>query len=142
MTEAEARRRIATQQRRLADECLADAEAAAARDSARLVWNRAYYACFHAATAVFVARNRRFRKHRGIITAAHEELVPAGFLAAEQAVAFDGLFAQRLDADYGDFLDIPREQVVNTLETARRFVASMRAALAVSMPQMPPNADR
>jgi len=58
MTEAEARRKIAKQQMRLADECVADAEAAAARGSGRLVWNRAYYACFHAVTAVFIARDR------------------------------------------------------------------------------------
>jgi uncharacterized protein (UPF0332 family) len=128
MTEQEARGRIVEQQLRLARECLDDAEAAAERGSARLAWNRAYYACFHAATAVFVARNRRFRKHRGIIKAVHEELVPEGFLAPEQAVAFEGLYAQRLDADYGDFLDIPREQVANTLETARRFVAAMQVA--------------
>lgn len=132
MTEQESRDRIVAQQMRLARECLDDAEAAAHRGSARLAWNRAYYACFHAATAVFVARDRRFRKHRGIIKAVHEELVPEGFLAPEQAVAFEGLYAQRLDADYGDFVDIPREQVANTLETARRFVAAMQAALAAS----------
>lgn len=40
----------------------------------------------------------------------------------------DGLCAQRLDADYGDFIDIPREQVANTLATARRFVAAMESA--------------
>jgi len=45
------------------------------------------------------------------------------------AVSFDGLYAQRLDADYGDFVDIPREQVANTLETARRFVAAMQTAV-------------
>lgn len=44
------------------------------------------------------------------------------------AQSFDGLYAQRLDADYGDFVEIPREQVANTLETARRFVAAMQAA--------------
>jgi uncharacterized protein (UPF0332 family) len=76
-----------------------------------------------------VARGRRFKKHRGIIKAVHEELVPQGFVGPEQAVAFEGLYAQRLDADYGDFLDIPREQVANTLETARRFVAAMQAAI-------------
>lgn len=134
MTEAEARRKIAKQQMRLADECVADAEAAAARGSGRLVWNRAYYACFHAATAVFIARDRRFRKHRGIIRAAHEDLVPEGFLAPEQAVAFEGLYAQRLDADYGDFVDIPREQVANSLETARRFVEAMKIALEAALP--------
>lgn len=100
-----------------------------------MVWNRASYACFHVATAVFVARDRRFRKHRGIIKAAHEELVPEGFLAPEQALAFEGLYAQRLDADYGDFLDIPREQVANSLETARRFVAAMKVALATELPR-------
>lgn len=47
----------------------------------------------------------------------------------EQAVVFDGLYAQRLDADYGDFLDIPHEQVLNTLETAMRFVAALEAGL-------------
>lgn len=129
MTEQEARERIVEQQLRLAHECLDDAEASAERGSARLAWNRSYYACFHAATAVFVARNRRFRKHRGIIKAVHEELVPESVLAPEQAVAFEGLYAQRLDADYGDFVDIPREQVANTLETARRFVAAMQAAI-------------
>ncbi len=34
-----------------------------------------------------------------------------------------------LDADYGDFIDIPQEQVTNTLETARRFVAAMQVAI-------------
>lgn len=83
MTEGEARERLVAQQLRLARECLDDAEAAAARGSDRLVWNRAYYACFHAATAVFVARDRRFRKHRGIIKAVHEELVPEGVVTPE-----------------------------------------------------------
>ena len=91
MTEDESRERIVAQQMHIARECLEDAEAAAGRGSARLAWNRAYYACFHAVTAVFVARNRRFKKHRGIIKAVHEELVPEGVLSAEQAVAFDGL---------------------------------------------------
>lgn len=129
MTEEESRRKIVVQQLVLARECLADADAAAARGSARLAWNRAYYACFHAATAVFVSRHRRFTKHRGIIKAVHEELVPEGILSPELAVSFDGLYAQRLDADYGDFVDIPREQVANTLETARRFVAAMVSAV-------------
>jgi hypothetical protein len=47
-------------------------------------------------------------------------------------VAFEGLYAQRLDADYGDFVDIPREQVANTPETARRFVAAMQTAVDAS----------
>jgi uncharacterized protein (UPF0332 family) len=132
MTEGESRERIVAQQMLLARECLEDAEAAASRGSSRLAWNRAYYACFHAATAVFVARDRRFRKHRGIIKAVHEELVPEGFVSPEQALAFEGLYAQRLDADYGDFVDIPCEQVANTLETARRFVAAMQAAVDAS----------
>jgi len=55
--------------------------------------------------------------------------VPEGVLSPELAVSFDGLYAQRLDADYGDFVDIPREQVANTLETARRFVAAMQTAV-------------
>lgn len=132
MTEQEARERIVAQQMRLARECLDDAEAAADRGSSRLAWNRCYYACFHAATAVFVARDRRFNRHRGIIKAVHEILVPEGILAPEQAVAFEGLYAQRIDADYGDFVDIPREQVVNTLETARRFVAAMHTAIGAA----------
>jgi len=33
------------------------------------------------------------------------------------------------DADYGDCVDIPREQVANTLETARRFVAAMETVV-------------
>lgn len=135
MTEAEARRRLVRQQFLLADECLADADAAAHRSSARLAWNRCYYACFHAATAVFVGRERRFRKHRGLIKAVHEELVSEGHVTPELAVAFDGLYAQRLDADYGDFLEIPREQVDNTLATARRFVAAMRLAAGDVGPQ-------
>lgn len=95
MTEQGSRERIVAQQMLLARECLDDAAAAASRESSRLAWNRAYSACFHAATAVFVARNRRFRKHRGIIKAVHEELVPEGFVGPEQAVAFEGLYAQK-----------------------------------------------
>jgi uncharacterized protein (UPF0332 family) len=99
MTEDESRQKIVAQQMLLPRECLADADAAAVRGSARLAWNRAYYACFHTATAVFVGRNRRFTKHRGIIKAVHEELVPEGVLSPELAVSFDGLYAQRLDRE-------------------------------------------
>ncbi len=76
-----------------------------------------------------VSRNRRFKKHRGIIKAVHEDLVPEAVLAPELAVSFDGLYAQRLDADYGDFINIPREQVANTREAARRFGAAMQTAI-------------
>jgi hypothetical protein len=44
-------------------------------------------------------------------------------------VAFDGFYAKRLDADAGDFVDTPHEQVINTLETARRFVTAMQTDL-------------
>jgi len=126
MTEQESRERIVAQQLHLARECLEDADAAAARGSSRLVWNRAYYACFHAATAVFVARDRRFRKHRGLIKAVHEDLVAEGFLAAEQAVAFEGLYAQRLDADYADFAQVNPDDIRAWIPRVRAFIDRMK----------------
>lgn len=129
MTEAEARKQLVRQQMMLAGECMADATAAAERGSSRLVWNRCYYACFHAATAVFVERDRRFRKHRGLIKAVQTDLVAEASIAVSLAMAFEGLYAQRLDADYGDFLDIPTEQVDHALQQAAQFVQAMQALL-------------
>jgi hypothetical protein len=51
--------------------------------------NRAYYACFYAASAVLQSEGRHFVKHTGVRAAVHAELVKPGRLPREIGETYD-----------------------------------------------------
>ena len=57
--------------------------------------NRAYYAVFYAATALFVDRGLSFRKHTGVRAAVRRELIKKSVLLVEMGVLYDRLFEDR-----------------------------------------------
>ena len=81
MTGEEARQRTVEGELALAQECLQEARYALDGGFFRLTRSRAYYACFHAATAVFLARNRSYRRHTGLLAAVDAELVKTGVIS-------------------------------------------------------------
>ena len=63
-----------------AQEALESARSELAAGRRRFAINRAYYACFYAASAVLLQQGRTFVKHSGLRAALHEHLVRSGRL--------------------------------------------------------------
>lgn len=93
--------------------------------------NRAYYACFYAASAVLLAMGRKFVKHSGLRAAVHKDLVKAGRLTARWGKAFDRIFENRQFADYIELHRFQREQIEDIVKDAEGFVQEMRRLITL-----------
>jgi uncharacterized protein (UPF0332 family)/predicted nucleotidyltransferase len=106
-----------------AREALADAEFGLEHARYRWAVNRAYYAMFHAATALLLLRGLAFSKHRGVISAFSEQFVKSGKFGAALGGQLNKAFEARNIADYS-YRDDVSEQVADRLvRSATAFVA-------------------
>ena len=125
MTDDELRSKAIEQWLNKADDALASAESELAAARHDFVVNRAYYACFYAASAILLAEGRKFVKHTGVRGALHRDLIKAGRLDAQWGKAYDRAFDLRQGADY-ELSKVVREDAEELLDLARGFVAEMR----------------
>ncbi len=88
--------------------------------------NRGYYACFYAASALFLQEEKTFTKHTGLRGALHRDLVKGGRLAPEWGRVFDRLFENRQRGDYLELYEFEQEQAAILVEGAEGFVAEIR----------------
>ena len=84
--------------------------------------SRAYYAAFHAATAVLASKGLRFSKHKGLIAAVHRDLVRPGQLPTEAGVALTKLFQLRGTGDYGGIERVRADAAEHAVALAEGFV--------------------
>ena len=84
--------------------------------------SRAYYAAFHAATAVLLSKGLEFSRHAGLLSGVHKELVRHGLLSKESGNALDRLFRLRLVGDYGAVDHVSTNTARQAVETAAEFV--------------------
>ena len=78
MTEDQARDEVINYWRHQAREALASARSELSAGRLQFAINRAYYACFYAASAVLLRDKQKFVKHKGVRAAVHKNLVKAG----------------------------------------------------------------
>ena len=109
MTRDEAKDELTAYWLQSADEALQSARSEAQVGRYRFAVNRAYYACFYAASALLLREGRQFVKHAGVREAVHRDLVKPGRLAQEFGDAYDRLFAARHVADYEALVRIEPE---------------------------------
>ncbi|MFY8222217.1 MAG: HEPN domain-containing protein [Pirellulales bacterium] len=129
MTGEEARDKTVAAELALADECLAEARYALQGGFHRLVRIRCYYACFHAATAVFAQMGLAFRKHSGLLSAIDTQLVRPGKLPSEYTAIIRRLHESRLRSDYGDAAPVSASDAQQSLADAERVVTMLRRLL-------------
>ncbi len=91
--------------------------------------NRAYYACFYAASAVLIGEGRKFVKHAGLQAAVHKHLVHPGRLSKDLGKAYDRLALARYQADYEAEVIWTPQKAADAIEAAERIVAALRALL-------------
>jgi len=87
--------------------------------------SRAYYAAFHALTALFALRDQTFTKHTAIRAALHRDLIQAGILSEELGSDYDFLLDLRETGDYGGVIQVPPDSARLAVEKADRFVAAV-----------------
>ena len=90
--------------------------------------NRAYYAAFHAVSALFAVEGQYFKKHSGVRSAFHQHLVKTKRLADELGKEYDQLLELRGKADYGVTEHATPEEVVAALSAARRILQAVHDA--------------
>ncbi|MEM6838046.1 MAG: HEPN domain-containing protein [Cyanobacteria bacterium P01_C01_bin.120] len=92
--------------------------------------NRAYYACFYAASAVMLQQGKQFVKHSGLRGAIHKDLIKAGKLAPRWGKVFDRAFENRQAADYLILFTFEAGQVEQLIQDGEAFVQAMQQLLA------------
>jgi uncharacterized protein (UPF0332 family) len=125
MTLGEARAEMVKYWRGKAQEALASANAELAAGRLHYAVNRAYYACFYAASALLLLEGRKFVKHTGVRAALHQWLIKPARLGKAWGEFYDGLFQLRGRADYSAMVLLKAEGVADAVKQATAFVAEM-----------------
>ena len=116
----------AQQHFRKAADCVEDSQILLDNDRLAAAVARAYYAMFHAATAVLVAKGIKRSSHHGILSAFGEHLVKPGLIKQEFHLYLREAFELRQQTDYEPIVDIDVKQAKETLEQAVDFVDACR----------------
>ncbi len=129
MTQDEARHSIVLHWMHKADDALLSAHSEFSAERMDFAVNRAYYACFYAASAYLLILGKKFVKHSGVRGAIHQDLVKAGTLDVKWGKIFDHLFENRQAGDYLALYEFENAQVVEMLEQAEGFVSEIKKLL-------------
>lgn len=117
---------------RQADETLDDAEKMRIQGlSPRSIVNRAYYAMFYAALALFLGHGvqAKISKHAGVLSLFDKEFVRPGRVEKRFSEMLHKAFNLRLRGDYEPVLAVDVEIAEETLAAAREFVGMVKELL-------------
>ncbi len=115
--------------RRHMREALEDAEAALAQRRYNSAANRAYYAMFHAATALLLSKGLAFSRHRTVIGAFADQFVRTGVFPAGVGKALGDGFRLRNIADYSYAEEVVPAEIEKLVSSAAAFVAEAERLL-------------
>ena len=120
---------------REAEQALGDANYIAER-SPKLAVSRAYYAEFHAASALLATRGIVRKKHQGVISEFGNEFVRHGLLPNDLGTEINMMQDARIKADYHVEETFSPSEVRDLLDKAKRFVDETRMALEKIDPEI------
>src|SRR5262249_54133455 len=92
--------------------------------------SRAYYAAFHAVTALFALRGRSFIKHSAVRAAVHKDLVKTGEWTVELGKDYDLVMSLRQTGDYAGTAYVSEENARRAVEAAQRVIAACQEKLS------------
>jgi uncharacterized protein (UPF0332 family) len=125
MTDEQARQAVVAYWLAQARDALASANSELGAGRCNFAVNRAYYACFYAASAVLLSAGQKFVKHSGVRGAVHRHLVKTGRMEPQWGELYDLLFQRRGQADYLELAAFDAAQVAELLQKAEGFVTQM-----------------
>lgn len=94
--------------------------------SPRSAASRAYYASFHAMSALFAAEGQVFKKHTALEQAVHRDLIRTGKMENSIGADYSNLFRLRMTCDYDVREDIGLHDAEEALQAATRILADVR----------------
>jgi uncharacterized protein (UPF0332 family) len=93
--------------------------------------SRAYYAAFHAVSALHLADGNAFSSHAQLIGRFNKDFVRTGRMPTAFAKVLTRLFQDRQLGDYGAPASVSPEQARQDIDDARQLIAAIRDALAL-----------
>jgi len=120
---------FAGREKQRANRALQTAEMLVSTDAESAV-SRAYYAAFHAVTAVFALRGRSFTKHSALRAAVHKDLVKSGEWSVELGKDYDLVMSLRQTSDYAGTARMSEENARQAVESAQRIIAACSEQLS------------
>ena len=88
--------------------------------------SRAYYAAFHAVTALFLLEGKSFRKHSGVEVAVHRDLVKAGRWDTSLGSDYTALIGSRAVGDYGGATRVKEAEALDAVKRSARILGAVR----------------
>ncbi len=89
------------------------------------VASRAYYAAFHAVSALFALESVSFNKHKAVEAAVHRDLVLAGRWTKELGADYSYLHRLRNTGDYGGQTHVSISDATQSIECAKRILKAV-----------------
>ena len=86
----------------------------------------AYYACFHAFSAVLLKRGITFKKHREVRSILHRDFIREKKIEEIWGKHYDWLIDNRQKADYRPLVQFDPEQTKEIIKESHGFVKAMR----------------
>jgi len=90
--------------------------------------SRAYYAAFHALTAILAMRGQAYRKHSAIRAALHRDLLQTAELDQAAGREYDFLMDLRETGDYGGLARVTSDNARMAAGKAEAFLQAIRQA--------------
>ena len=87
--------------------------------------SRAYYAAFHAVTALFALRGQTFSKHSGVRSALHRHLIHTDQWEQDLGRAYDLLMDLRETGDYGGQMHVTEANAATAVENAIEIIQAV-----------------
>lgn len=84
--------------------------------------NRSYYAILSASKSILILRGIDPDTHEGIKTMLAKEFIKTDILPKSFGETFRNIQARRIDSDYGDYIEIGKDEALDSLERAKVFV--------------------
>jgi uncharacterized protein (UPF0332 family) len=117
--------RLIRYRRDKATETLADARMLLRDGSPASALNRIYYAMFYEVLALLHTQDLASAKHSGVRALFNERFVKAGIVPVELGRLFARMYDFRQKSDYGDFVEIQPEKVVEWFGQAAAFIDAL-----------------
>jgi uncharacterized protein (UPF0332 family) len=99
--------------------------------------NRIYYAMFYAAAALLLTKGLSATRHSGVIGLFRREFVKTGLFPVDTARYLEAAFDERLESDYGDYVQFERADLEDLQAGAQRFVAEAERVASEPGPSQP-----
>ncbi len=131
----ENRKEIVIYRMQNAESTLAEVESHCKNGFYNTAVNRMYYACYYAASALFVANNIQVKTHDGVRQQLGLQFVQKGIIPPEMGHFYAIMFGMRSSGDYEDFVNHDLQKVNELFPQAKSFVETIKGLIDVWLKQ-------